>query len=93
MMTAQVTWAELWTVVAAIVFLGSIVVGVVGWLWTKFTQHDRELGEFKIKVAENYVTLAALERLENRFEEAMEKLGGRIEKMMDRMTHLSGGGH
>jgi hypothetical protein len=83
-MNAQVTWSELSAALSIIVTLGGIVAGCVIWLWTKHALHDRELADFKIKVAENYVTLAALVRLEERFEAAMEKLGTKLERLMDK---------
>jgi hypothetical protein len=88
-MQSQVTWSELWTVVGAIVFLGGIVSTILGWLWTKFTQHDKELAEFKLQVAQNYVTEASLVKIETRLTAAIDRLGDKVEKAMERIAHIA----
>lgn len=84
-MQAQVTWSELWTVVTVGLALGGIVVGIVLWLWTKHSAHDRELADFKIKAAETYVTLAALSQMEQRHAQAMDRLSDSMGRLSDRV--------
>lgn len=84
-MQTTVTWSELWTVIGALVVLGGILSSFMAWLWQKHAAHDQALADFKIKVAENYVTLTAITQLERRFETAIENLGTKVDRLGERL--------
>jgi hypothetical protein len=67
------------------------VTGVVMWLWTKFSAHDRELADFKVEVAKNYVTSSGLAKIEERLTAAIDHLGDKVERATEKIAHIAAG--
>lgn len=80
--TGPITWAEL----SVILTLLSLLSAGVGWLWRQLTAVRKELTDFQIKAAEKYVTDTALERVENKLTDAINRMsdgiGARFDKLM-----------
>jgi hypothetical protein len=90
-MQMQVTWTELWAVIGVVIVLGGILSSFMGWLWQKHSAHDRELAEFKLEVAKNYVTSPGLARIEERLTAAIDRLGEKVERAMEKIAHIAAG--
>lgn len=89
-----VTWAELGAVIGFICFAGATVAAVVVWLWTKFNIQEKSLADYKLEAAKEiasfrletartYVTVAALTQVEETLTRALDKLGEKIERLME----------
>ena len=70
-------------VVIAICAVLSLIVMVVGgfqaWLWRQLTKQQGDLADFKIRVAERYVTSETMVQVERRLVSAINHLTGRFE--------------
>jgi hypothetical protein len=77
------TWAALGYITSGIVGAGTIVAGFVFRLWQMFSARDKDLDDFKLEVARNYVTSQALLQAEQRLVNAMDRLSDRIERILD----------
>jgi hypothetical protein len=77
------TWQELYYIIAALGLAGGAVAGTVVWLFTRFGAHERDLAEFKIKVAEEYATIKLVERVEGRMIDAVNRVGDSVLRMND----------
>jgi hypothetical protein len=77
------TWQELYYIIAALALAGGAVAGTVVWLFTRFNAHERDLAEFKIKVAEEYATIKLVERVEGRMIDAVHRVGDSVLRMND----------
>lgn len=58
--------------------------GLAGTLWSRLGSIEREAMQIKLDMAQAYVTNAALSRVEERLERAIERLGDRLEQIMKR---------
>ena len=77
------TWQELYYIIAALSLAGGAVAGTVVWLFTRFSAHERDLSEFKLKVAEEYVTAEKLIRVEERLVQAIDRMSDRLDRVLD----------
>jgi hypothetical protein len=77
------TWQELYYVIAALSLAGGGVAGTVVWLFTRFGAHERDLAEFKLKVAEEYATIKLVERVEGKMTEAVNRVADSVMRMND----------
>jgi hypothetical protein len=75
------TWQEIYYIVAALSLAGGAVAGTVVWLFTRFNAHERDLAEFKLKVAEDYATTKLVERVESRMTEAVNRVADSVARM------------
>ena len=77
------TWQELYYIIAALSLAGGAVAGTVVWLFTRFSAHERDLSEFKLKVAEEYATIKLVERVEGRMIDAVNRVEDSVTRMTD----------
>jgi hypothetical protein len=77
------TWQELYYIIAALSLAGGAVAGTVVWLLTRFNAHERDLAEFKLKVAEEYATIKLVERVEGKMTEAVNRVADSVTRMND----------
>lgn len=75
------TWQELYYVIAALSLAGGGVAGTVVWLFTRFSAHERDLSEFKLKVAEDYATTKLVERVESKMTDAVNRVADSVARM------------
>lgn len=83
-MGAQVNWGELSLVLGAIIGAGSIVAGFLIFLWTKFNAQDKALADHRLETAKTYVTAEALMKVEERLNLAIDRLGDKLERALER---------
>ncbi len=90
------THLELWHV--ALLALG-YAVALLGWIWRIHLGIDRRVGElvsaladFKLKVAEDYVTAEKLIRVEERLVQAINRLSDRLDRVLDMFERRSAEG-
>jgi transposase-like protein len=75
------TWQEPYYIVAALSLAGGAVAGTVVWLFTRFSAHERDLSEFKLKVAEDYATTKLVERVESKMTDAVNRVADSVSRM------------
>lgn len=98
-MQGQVQWPELMAIISMITGSGVMVAGFVVWLWSKMASADREyrkaidelreaLNTTRVEIAEKYVTIAALAKVEVRIEAVLSSMAAQFERGFDRLTDL-----
>ncbi len=88
--TGTPTWYELALVLGAIVSAGGIVAAVTAWLWSQLGKQQRDLSEFKVEVAHQYVTTDALLQVETRLVDAINRMADRFDRVMDALLRRTG---
>jgi len=87
---ATPTWYELALVCGGIVGAGAIVAGFTAWLWGQLGRQQRDLSEFKVDVARQYVTTDALVQVETRLIDAINRMADRFDRVMDALLRRTG---
>lgn len=88
--SVPITWVELGAAIAALSAAGSVVVGIVIWLWSKFNAQERALADFKVKAAETFVTDKMLIRIEEKLTSSIDRLTDKLERALDRFGQRTG---
>jgi hypothetical protein len=88
--TSTPTWYELALVLGAIVGAGGIVAAVTAWLWRQLGDQRRDLADFKVDVARQYVTSEALLQVETRLLDAINRMADRFDRVMDALLRRAG---
>jgi hypothetical protein len=93
-MTGNVSWAELTFIVGMLGAVIMLVAGGVGgalmWLWAKHNkffkaitdiklEFKEELSTVRLTMAQEYVTMKALDRVTDQMNQAIDRLGARLE--------------
>jgi regulator of sigma D len=74
-----VSWGTLAAVSGIMTGAGAAVAMFAAWLWRQLSAHQRDLADFKVKVAERYVTTDAMIQVERRLVSAINRLTDRFE--------------
>ena len=56
----DVTWTALSVIIGVLSLFCTLTLGIVGWLWRTLSAHQKDLSDFKVEVANRYVTGDAL---------------------------------
>lgn len=89
-MSAAVQWSDVATVIGIL----AVMFGGLWFLWSRIAQaEDRavvsvtavksDLADFRLKVAEQYVSRDNLKDLEDRLVQAIERLGDRLDRVLE----------
>jgi len=81
MSVETITWGEVTSVILPVV---TLAVGSVVWIQKQINDVRKDLAEYKENVAKEYVTQNTLEKVEVRIVEAINKLGDRLDRMLER---------
>tara|TARA_R110000851_G_scaffold16046_2_gene52535 strand:+ start:27262 stop:27540 length:279 start_codon:yes stop_codon:yes gene_type:complete len=88
------TLPEVLTIFGLILTLLGIFVTVTKNLWSKVHSNTRDLSEFKLKVAQEYITSHRLSEMESkmllseeRLHSALGNLSSRIDRLLERMEN------
>jgi hypothetical protein len=88
-MTGNVSWAELTFIVGMLGAAVAAVAVIMLWLWNKFNKIYKNVNEVKIEfvslrleIAKEYVTIKALDKVTDQMNQAMDRLGTRIENLL-----------
>jgi len=76
-----ITWGEITSVILPVV---TLAVGSVVWIQKQINDVRKDLSEYKESVAKEYVTQTTLEKVEGRIVEAINKLGDRLDRLLER---------
>jgi hypothetical protein len=82
----DVTWTALSVIVGVLSLFTSVLVGIVGWMWRTLSAHQKELSDFKVEVANRYVTADALIQVEGRLAVAISNLGVEVKGSLAEVT-------
>lgn len=85
-MGGTITWTELGAVAGFLITAGSVVVYFVMFLWNKFNQQEKALADFRLESARTYVTTDALVKVEERLNMALDRLGDKLERLVEKVT-------
>jgi hypothetical protein len=77
-----VTWTSLYAVVGVLVAFGGGLIGVVLWLWGRFSNCERDLNDFRLYVEREFVQTHTFNRFDDRLTAAIERLSDRIEDVV-----------
>ncbi len=87
-----ITITELLTIIGLGLTFATLVGSIVWTLWGKVVQTNRDLAEFKLKVAQDYVSATRLADMEQkmllseeRLHSALGNLSSRIDRLLERM--------
>lgn len=79
---AVIQWNDLATIIGVI----SIVGGGIWRAASMITGLRQELTQYKVEVAERYVSSASMTALEDRLANAIERLGDRLDRVFEQRT-------
>ena len=74
----DVTWTPLTVVIGVLSLFCTLSLGIVGWLWRTMSAYQKDLSDFKVEVANRYVTADALIQVEGRLAVAISNLGNEV---------------
>jgi len=87
-----ITLTQLLTILGLVLGIISFVAGIVWKLWQRVIQNGRDLSDYKLVVAKEYVNSIQLTEMEKqgalreqRFHDSMENLTKRIDRILDRL--------
>ncbi len=63
---------------------GSVLVACLLWIYRELNSLRAEIANFRVEVAQQYVSVRALREVEQRLENSLEKLGVRFDQAIDR---------
>ncbi len=63
---------------------GSVLVACLLWIYRELNSLRADIANFRVEVAQQYVNTRALKEVEQRLENALEKLGIRFDRALDR---------
>jgi hypothetical protein len=82
----EVTWTALSVIVGVLSLFTTVLLGIVGWMWRTLTAHQKDLSDFKVEVANRYVTADALVQVEGRLATAISNLGVEVKGSLAEVT-------
>lgn len=77
------TWGTISLVMSAILVASGIVVSALLWVYRELNSLRTELSAFRVQVAQDYVSLAALKHFEERFETSFQRLVDRVDRAIE----------
>jgi ribosome-associated translation inhibitor RaiA len=89
---ASVTWGALLTGALGLLTFSAALLSVFIWIYVELSKQSKELSDFRVEVAQSYVTVQALHTVETRSKEdkealqhALDKLGDRFDRSLEKM--------
>jgi hypothetical protein len=82
----DVTWTALSVIIGVLSLFCTLTLGIVGWLWRTMSAYQKELSDFKVEVANRYVTADALIQVEGRLAVAISNLGNEVKGSLGEVT-------
>ena len=84
MIEDAVSWTGLGDLLTTIVLLAGAVGGVWWRLHVNIRSVEKDLDAYKLEVAKNYATNNAISQVEERVVQAIERLGDRLDRFLER---------
>lgn len=79
---------EFWLQIAGLLVPGAgALMGVWYRLHNQIIANQTALADFKLQVAKEYATTAAIKEVEDRIVQAIDRLGDRLDKFVDQRNH------
>jgi hypothetical protein len=82
----DITWTALSVIVGILSLFTTLLLGIVGWIWRTLSAHQKDLSDFKVEVANRYVTADALVQVEGRLATAISNLGVEVKGSLAEVT-------
>jgi hypothetical protein len=82
----DVTWTALSVIIGLLSLFCTLTLGIVGWLWRTLSAHQKDLSDFKVEVANRYVTADAFVQVERRLATAIWNLGVEVKGSLAEVT-------
>lgn len=78
-----VTWGTISLVISAIMVASGVIVSALLWVYRELNALRADLSQFRIQVAQEYVSVAALKHFEERFETSFQRLVDRVDRAIE----------
>lgn len=78
-----VTWGTISIVISSILVASGVVVSALMWVYRELNALRGDLSQFRIQVAQEYVSVAALKHFEERFETSFQRLVDRVDRAIE----------